>query len=101
MTSRGDAATRERILAEVVRVLRDVTADWERALGEGLTADTWLVDDLSFESIDVVQLVTALEAHYGRPDLEFQDVLVKDGKYVEDLRIGDLVDFLVAQLGAA
>ena len=101
MSAQGGTATREGILAEVVKVLTELTEDWDVDFGAGLGADTRLVSDLSFESIDVVHFVTALEEHYGRRDLPFQDILMEDGKYVEDIRGGDVVDFLAKQFGAA
>jgi acyl carrier protein len=92
--------TKDQVFAGVVKVLTDMTEDWDVDLGSGITAETGLVSDLSFESIDVVHFVTALEEHYQRRDLPFQDVLMEDGKYVEDIHVGDVVDFLVKHLGA-
>ncbi len=94
------AMTRDQVFADVVKVLTDLTSDWDVAFDGGFTAETGLVSDLSFESIDVVHFVTALEEHYQRRDLPFQDILMEDGKYVEDIHLGDVVDFLVKQFGA-
>lgn len=97
MAAQASPGSRSAVLADVIQVLTELTADWDVDLGAGLGEETRLVNDLSFESIDVVHFVTALEEHYQRRDLPFQDILMEDGKYVEDIRVGDVVDFLAKQ----
>ena len=59
--------------------------------------DTLLVADLEFASVDVIQLCVAVEEHYGRK-LGFQDLLMHDGSYVQDLALGEMVRFIAKQV---
>jgi acyl carrier protein len=86
------------IEGKVIDVLRELTKDWDLELPNGLTKDTRLMGDLAFESIDVVQLAVALEQAFDRKGLPFEQLFMQDGDYVEDLRVGQLVDFLAEQV---
>lgn len=86
---------RQAIVQDLVQILESMTADWDMEFGGGISDDTMLIADLGFESIDVVQLVVALEEHYQRRDLPFGELLMEEGRYVTDLRVGAAVDFLV------
>ena len=74
----------------------EFVADW------GMTAPiergTKLVEDLEFDSIDVIQLVVEVEKAFGSRKLGFQDLLMVDGRYVDDLTVGQMSDFLSARL---
>ena len=61
-------------------------------------AETRLIADLGFESIDVVHLIVALEERFQRTDLPFENLLMKDGRYVSDLRVGEVAGFLSRHL---
>ncbi len=63
-------------------------------------AETRLVADLGCYSVDVVQLAIAIEEHFQRRSLPFHKLLMTaDGRYVEDVTVQELVDFLHACLG--
>ncbi|MGJ8669360.1 MAG: sulfotransferase [Oceanococcus sp.] len=66
------------------------------AIGEDaddeLTPDLKLIQDLEFESIDFVQLIVVIEQRLGQK-VGFQDMLMQDGKYVQDLSIQQIIDF--------
>jgi acyl carrier protein len=96
----GTKYDRETILRELIGILEDMTGDWEVSYDGGIGPDTRLIADLGLESIDVVQLVVAIEEHFGRRDLPFGELLMEDGRYVDDLRIGDAADFLAKHLSA-
>ena len=89
----------EAIQADMVQILTDMTADWDLGFTGGIGPGTRLIGDLAFESIDVVQLVVAIEEKFGRRDLPFEALLMVDGRYVDDLRVAQVVDFLHEQLG--
>ena len=91
---------RQTVLNDLVAILKDMTSDWDMAFDGAIEPQTRLIADLSFESIDVVQLVVAIEEHFQRRDLPFVQLLMKDGHYVDDLQVGDAVDFLVKHLNA-
>lgn len=92
--------TREQLETDLVAILTDMTTDWDIADNGGISGETRLMADLSFESIDVVQLVVAIEAHVKRRHLHFEQLLMVDGRYVTELQVKDIADFLVKQLAA-
>jgi acyl carrier protein len=91
---------RERIFQDLSQILQNMTSDWDMGYAGRIDEETLLIADLGFESIDVVQLVVAIEEHYQRRDLPFGDLLMEDGRYVTDLRVGAAVDFLVRFLNS-
>ncbi len=86
--------SREQIESEIKNLLTEMTSDWDMDFDGEIGMDNRLITDLSFESIDVVQLVSQLETHYKRKDLPFEELLMNDGSYVEDLTLGQVVEFL-------
>lgn len=90
-----------RVHDEFVGILKDMTADWDMALDADINEQTNIIDDLGFQSVDIVQLVVAIEGHFKRRDFPFDKLLMRDGRYVDGLRVGDAVDFLYAHLNAA
>ncbi len=91
---------RETILGDMVQILTDMTSDWDLGFSGGVGPDTRLIADLGFESIDVVQLVVAIEERFLQRDLPFEKLLMVDGRYVDDLRVAQVVDFLHEHLAA-
>jgi acyl carrier protein len=89
---------RDAIVKDVVNVLNDMTTDWEAGFQGKIGPDTLLVADLGFESIDVVQLAVALEEHFGQEGLPFDKMLMTEGRYVDDLRVEQVVSFLAEHL---
>jgi acyl carrier protein len=77
-----------------------MTTDWDLSYTDPINPETRLMADLAFESIDVVQLVVAIEAHFGRRKMHFEQLMMVDGRYVQELQVKQIVDFLAKQLGA-
>jgi acyl carrier protein len=98
ISSGFDRAT---INTAVLEILKDLTADWDTDYAGEIGPETLLIDDLAFESIDVVQLVVSLEGRFQRRDLPFEKLLMNDGRYVDDMSVRQLVDFLDANLTGA
>lgn len=94
------AFTRNQIETDLIAILTDMTADWDLDFSGAIDAQTRLMADLAFESIDVVQLVVAIEAHVQRRHLHFEKLLMVDGRYVQELQVKDIADFLAQQLAA-
>lgn len=90
--------TREEIQAKVIDALETMTADWDLDMEGGITSETRLMEDMSFESIDVVQLVVALEQRLNRQNIPFEHLFMEEGDYVDDLVVSEIVDFLEAEL---
>lgn len=84
----------EAIVFEVIEELLDtIDTDFE----DELSSSALLVADVGFSSIDFVQMIVSIEEKLGAK-IGFQDMLMSDGKYVEDLSVGQVVDFTVNRL---
>jgi acyl carrier protein len=89
----------ESITEAVLRILREMTSDWDLEFTGPISPDTRLVADLGFASIDIVQLAIALEEHFGIRGLPFQQLTIKsDGQYVDDIQVSELMAFLAMHL---
>jgi acyl carrier protein len=95
------AENRAAIESKVIAVANETIADWGLDLPGGITRDTRLVEDLNFESIDIVQFAVGIERAFDRKGLPFERVFMKDGNYVEDIKISEMTDFLCTELTAA
>ena len=84
----------EAILGEVVEILKNMTSEWDVSLESPLGAETKLIADLGFESIDVVQFIVAIQEKYKRRDLPFEQLVMVDGRYVDEITVNDTVTFL-------
>ena len=71
--------------------------DWGLDLNDGISGHTMLAVDLQFASVDIIQLCVAIEQHYNQK-LGFQDLLMDDGRYVSDLSISEIANFLVNRI---
>lgn len=94
------AAAPDDLLREVVVILQDLTSDWDTGFSGSIGPETRLIGELGFESIDVVHLIVTLEERFQRQDLPFESLLMRGGRYVSDLRVGDLASFLETSLAA-
>ncbi len=86
--------TKEEILEDTIGIINEMTSDWDIGFSGGINADTKLIEDLGFESIDVVQLVGAIEEHFQKSGLPFEEILIKDGNYVDEIRVSEIAEFL-------
>jgi acyl carrier protein len=59
------------------------------------------MEDLDFESIDIVQFAVGIERAFDRKGLPFEKLFMKDGAYVEDITIDEVTDFLCTELVVA
>lgn len=59
--------------------------------------ETLLYADLGITSIDAIHLMVLLEDQIGRP-MNFQDLAVRDGRYIDDLSVNELLDFVATSL---
>ena len=89
---------KQAIVRDLIAMLEEITSDWDLAFSGGIGPETRLIADLQFESIDVVQLVVAIEERFQRRDLPFEKLLMTDGHYVEELHVSQVADFLHAAL---
>ena len=96
--SESTRRSRDAVYKEMVGIVKDMTSDWDTGFEREIDLETRLIADLGFESIDVVQLVVAIETHFQRRDLPFEELLMSDGRYVDELTIQNTVDFLEKHL---
>lgn len=80
----------------LIKTISDFVEDW--GLDVTITRNTKLVEDLEFDSIDVIQLVVAIESTFNSRNLGFQTLLMRDGRYVDDLSVGEIADFLAPRI---
>ncbi len=96
--STGIPATSAALTGKLITLLEDFTQDWDHEFEGGMNRETRLLADLGFESIDIIQLIVAIEEDITRKKVAFDKLLMKDGRYVDDLSIGQIADFLAAQV---
>jgi acyl carrier protein len=85
----------------IVGILEDLTQDWGLELDKPIGPDTRLVDDLEFASVDIIQLCVAIEEHYDHSKMGFQDLLMLDGRYVDDLKVEQFAVFVADKITGA
>ncbi|MCU0289998.1 MAG: acyl carrier protein, partial [Acidobacteria bacterium] len=78
----------------------DTCRDWDMDFEGDISPDTKLIGDLAFESIDVVQFIVAIEERFKRRGLPFEEFLMKDGRYVDEIWVKDAVNFLYRHLNS-
>jgi acyl carrier protein len=87
---------RETVKSSLMKMLMELREDWEYSAE--LTEKTGIFRDLGFESIDAVALGSEIEEHFGQT-LPFAAFLTRAGEQqLEDITIGNLLDFLMANL---
>lgn len=98
MTATTQAFSTDEIDEKLKAIVDDFLVDFDEEFDEDVTRQTKLLADLGFESIDVIQLVVAIEEDFGTRGLGFEDLLMVDGRYVDDLSVGQIADFLGQRL---
>lgn len=86
----------ETVSPVIIGIVADMVTDWGHD-GRELTAETRLVADLGFVSVDIIHLIVAIEQHFARR-MTFQKLLMKDNRYVDDLTIASVAEFVAARL---
>ncbi|GAA0764262.1 sulfotransferase [Ideonella azotifigens] len=92
--------TVENVEQRVIGVISDLTEDWDVELEGGIGPQTTMIGDIGFASIDFIQLVVAIEGAY-KTKLGFQDLLMKNGAYVEDLSVAQIAEFVAGRLNGS
>lgn len=90
----NSANGREGVQQGLVDVLHKMIEDWDLELSDPIGPDTRIISDLGFESIDLVQLAVGIEENFGVRGLPYEEVFMKDGAYVTEITLVELVDFL-------
>ncbi|MGL5083575.1 MAG: hypothetical protein ACRC8A_19000 [Microcoleaceae cyanobacterium] len=80
------------IQVAVVNLIRSLLQEWRMEFND-INPKSRLTSDLNFESIEIINLVVALEKKY-RKTLDYSRLLMQDGHYVEDISIEQLANFV-------
>jgi acyl carrier protein len=97
-SAEGYGPSREEILPRLIDLLTDLTSDCDRGFSGGIGRETRLVADLEFDSVDVVQFALLIEERFRRRKLPFEKLLMADGRYRDDVTVGEVAEFLVVCL---
>jgi acyl carrier protein len=88
------AAKSDAVVPQLIKLLEDFTQDWDHEMEGSMNRETKLLGDLGFESIDIIQLVVAIEEDISKKKVPFDKLLMQHGRYVDDLSIGQISDFI-------
>ena len=86
--------TADALIQPLITLLEDFTQDWDTEPDAAMNGDTRLLADLGFESIDIIQLTVALEETFGLRKVPFDQLLMQDCRYVDDLSLRQIATFL-------
>ncbi len=92
--------TADALIQPLITLLEDFTQDWDNEPDAAINGDSKLLADLGFESIDIIQLTVALEETFGLRKTPFDQLLMQDGRYVDDLTIRQIAQFLQPYVAA-
>lgn len=98
MSATSQMQASDDINARLIAIVDDFLVDFDEDFDEPVTRDTQLLGDLGFESIDIIQLVVAIEEDFEKRGLGFEDLLMQNGRYVDDLSVGAIADFVAARI---
>ncbi len=84
---------KETFLEGVLKIVQNMTRDFDTDYSGGVGPETHIMSDLGFQSINVVEMIVAIEKHYHRRDFPFHDLLMNEEDY-HDFTIQDIADFL-------
>ena len=87
------------VFDEVTEILKEVIGE-DFLLEEEITPQTSFSDDLALESIEFVELSEKLQEHYGERVNLVTFIADKDIDSIMSITVGELVDFIEAQLAA-
>jgi len=91
----------------VVKTVEQVIIDLTKELIEDwgledvdVSKATTLKRDLGFASADTMQLFTMIQEHYSSIPFKFQELVMKDGKFIDDLTLEQVIVFILKKLSS-
>lgn len=93
----GDIS-KQRILNDILEIIDQFSLECELEPEQSIGTETYLGSDLCFTSIEIVRLISEIQQKYGNQLIPFQELFIRGDEIVQDLRIRDLVDFLLLHL---
>lgn len=88
----------QKILNDLIKILQDMTADWDTDFIGSIGPETKLIEELGFESIDIVQFIVAMEEHFKRRGLPWEEIFMSNGRYVDEIKVADTLTILLPHL---
>lgn len=86
--------TEANAITVIVEILEEFAKDW--GLDDIVVSHaTTMKCDMGFESSDMMQLFAALQEKYNMR-FAFQELVIRDGKFVTDLSVREVADFVAA-----
>jgi acyl carrier protein len=85
------------IHSAVADIITEMLDELDLESDKPIDLSTRLIVDLGFASVDFIQLIVALEGRFQRK-FGFHDLIMPNGRYVEDLTVGELVGFIQHRL---
>lgn len=82
----------ERVWKDIVDVITELLAERGEEPAE-MSESTQLSAQLGLSSVDAIHVMIMLEDRFDLP-LNFQELAVRDGEYVEDITLGELCAFI-------
>lgn len=84
----------------VALIAAEMAEDSGVGVDEPIGLGTRLVADLEYCSVDIIHLIVAIEGHFRCPRMGFHELVQKDNRYVDDLTVGQLAEFVARKLTA-
>lgn len=88
--------TQKQIQSDIIGILKDIIQEWDLDMND-INPETKLVEELGFVSVDIIHLVVSIEEHF-KQKMAFNELLMKDGKYVDDLSVDQIANFVAHKL---
>jgi len=95
------SVAQQTVIDSILDILRDIVRDWDLELDGEMTPDSLLVANLGFASVDFVELATSIEDLHPNVELNFDGLIINDGRLVEDLSVQQVADFVEKRLSGA
>lgn len=86
--------TFQNVQQSLIVLLNDMIQEWDMEILESIDVETRLIEDLGFESVDLMQLIVAIEQTFGVRGLPYEQVLMQDGGYATEITVRQLTNFL-------
>jgi acyl carrier protein len=85
------------IQSTVANIIEEMLDELDLEYDQPIDSGTRLIANLGFASIDFVHLIVELEGRFQRK-MGFHDLIMPEGKYVDDLTVGQFVRFIDTRL---
>jgi acyl carrier protein len=88
--------SRDEVSQIVIGVLQATVDGWGLGV-EKVTEATWLNQDLSLTSVDMLEVMAALDVKLGRR-FKYERLVMRDGRIRTELQASELTDFVFGEL---